>query len=102
MINRMVWNQMAYFGAGAISVIPEELGRRGFTKAFVVTDATLVEAGIAQRVLTLLDEAGVAYTLYPHVVPNPTIQNVTASAVEVRPAESAASATISTVTEHPL
>lgn len=77
MVNRMVWNQMAYFGAGAIGVIPEELDRRGFTKALVVTDPGLVDAGVVQRVLTLLDEAGFPYELYPHVVPNPTIQNVT-------------------------
>ena len=28
MVNRMIWNQTAYFGAGAVGVIPEELARR--------------------------------------------------------------------------
>ncbi|HKP07799.1 MAG TPA: hypothetical protein VJU58_11165 [Microbacterium sp.] len=37
-VNRMVWNQMADFGPGSITVIPDELARRGYTKAFIVTD----------------------------------------------------------------
>lgn len=76
MVNRMVWNQMAYFGAGAIAAIPDELARRRFTRAFVVTDPGLVSSGTAAKVTRLLDAVGFAYTLYSDVVPNPTIQNV--------------------------
>ncbi|WP_084101311.1 lactaldehyde reductase [Demequina sp. NBRC 110051] len=78
MVQRMIWNQTAYFGAGAISVIPDELARRGFTKAFVVTDAVLVETGVTAKVTGLLDEAGIGYDVYDHVVPNPPIENVQA------------------------
>lgn len=46
MIHRMVWNQTAYFGQGAIEVIPEELAKRGFTKAFVVSDPVLIDSGV--------------------------------------------------------
>ena len=45
MVKRMVLNETSYFGAGAIEVIPEEMTRRGFSKAFVVTDKDLVAAG---------------------------------------------------------
>ncbi|WP_297082348.1 lactaldehyde reductase [uncultured Demequina sp.] len=76
MAYRMIWNQTAYFGAGSISVIPEELSRRGFTKAFVVTDPVLIETGVAGRVTALLDDAGFAYQLHSDVVPNPPIENV--------------------------
>jgi lactaldehyde reductase len=75
-INRMVWNQMAYFGPGAITVIPDEIARRGYTKALVVTDPGLVAAGTVDRVTALLDAAGFAYDVYSDVVPNPTIENV--------------------------
>lgn len=76
MPHRMIWNQTAHFGAGSVSVIPEELARRGFTKALVVTDAGLVSAGIAERVTSLLDEAGFPYAVFADVQPNPTIENV--------------------------
>jgi lactaldehyde reductase len=35
----MIWNQTAYFGAGAVSVVPGELRSRGFAKALVVSTA---------------------------------------------------------------
>ena len=75
-INRMVWNQTAYFGPGSISVIPGELARRGYAKALVVTDPGLVSAGTVDKVTSLLDEAGFPYDVYSEVVPNPTIENV--------------------------
>lgn len=78
MVQRMIWNQTAYFGAGAIEVIPDELRRRGFTKAFVVTDRALVESGVAGRVTRLLDDAGLPYDVYDAVRPNPPIEDVQA------------------------
>jgi lactaldehyde reductase len=72
----MIWNQTAYFGAGCIEVIPDELARRGFTKAVVVSDGVLVETGVTGRVTALLDGAGVPYEVYSDVLPNPPIENV--------------------------
>ena len=74
----MIWNQTAHFGAGAISVIPDEIASRGFTKAFVVTDAVLVQAGVTSRVTDLLDAVGFAYEVYSDVTPNPPIEAVQA------------------------
>lgn len=76
MVQRMIWNQTAYFGPGAISVIPEELARRGFSKAFVVSDKVLIETGVTTKVTALLEEAGFPYEVYSNVVPNPPIENV--------------------------
>ncbi|MEP7764826.1 lactaldehyde reductase [Sanguibacter sp. 25GB23B1] len=84
MAQRMIWNQTAYFGAGSIEVIPGELARRGFTKALVVSDAVLVEAGVTGRVTDLLDTAGFPYEIYSDVVPNPPIENVQAGVVAFR------------------
>ena len=78
MTYRMIWNQTAYFGPGSIEVVPGELTRRGFTKAFVVSDAVLVERGVTTRVTDLLDAAGFAYEVYSDVQPNPSIENVQA------------------------
>lgn len=76
MVQRMIWNQTAYFGPGAITVIPDELVNRGFTKAFVVSDKVLIDTGVTGRVTSLLDAAGFPYEVYSNVVPNPPIENV--------------------------
>lgn len=76
MANRIVLNTISYHGAGAIKEIPGELQRRGFKKAFVCTDPDLVKFGVSTKVTDLLDEAGIAYSVYSDIKPNPTIQNV--------------------------
>ncbi|MBP2655542.1 MAG: lactaldehyde reductase, partial [Firmicutes bacterium] len=76
MVNRIVLNETSYFGAGAISVITDEIKQRGFKKAFVVTDKDLIKFNVAQKVTKLLDAADVPYELYDNVKANPTIQNV--------------------------
>lgn len=77
MANRIVLNTISYHGAGAIQEIPGELQRRGYKKVFVCTDPDLVKFGVATKVTDLLDEAGIAYSVYSDIKPNPTIQNVT-------------------------
>ena len=76
MANRIVLNTISYHGAGAIAEIPGELQRRGYKKVFVCTDPDLVKFGVAAKVTDLLDEAGIAYSVYSDIKPNPTIQNV--------------------------
>lgn len=78
MAQRMIWNQTAYFGPGAIKEIPGELAARGFTKALVVSDQVLVDTGVTARVTDLLDAAGFPYDLFSDVAPNPPIENVKA------------------------
>ena len=78
MVQRMIWNQTAYFGPGAITVIPDELARRGFAKAFVVSDQVLIDTGVTTKVTALLDAAGFSYEVYSNVVPNPPIETVQA------------------------
>ncbi len=76
MVNRIVLNETSYFGAGAISVIPEELFKRGFHKGFVVTDKDLLKFNVAQKVTSQLEKAGFAYEIYDNVKANPTVENV--------------------------
>ncbi len=75
-IRRMVLNETSYFGQGAITVIPEEAGKRGFRKAFVTSDKDLVKFGVTQKVLAVLDGSKLPYVLYDNIKPNPTIENV--------------------------
>lgn len=73
MTQRMILNETAFFGAGAIRHLPEEVQRRGLTKALIVTDKALVAAGAVKRVTDLLDAQQLHWALYDEVVPNPTI-----------------------------
>ena len=73
---RMVLNETSYFGAGCRKEIKGELARRGYKKAFVVSDRDLVKFGVATLVTDELDEAGVAYVVFDEVKANPTIHNV--------------------------
>ncbi|MGM3224147.1 lactaldehyde reductase [Dickeya zeae] len=73
MTQRMILNETSYFGSGAIRHLTEEVQRRGFRKALVVTDKELVKYGVTGKVTGLLDKAGLPYDLYDDVIPNPTI-----------------------------
>lgn len=75
-VKRMILNETSYFGKGAIKEIVPEFQKRGFNKAVVITDKTLMELGVATKVTDLLDSAEINYAVYDEVLPNPTISNV--------------------------
>lgn len=78
MINRFVLNEVSYFGPGARKVLPQEIARLGLHKAFVATDKDLLKFGVADKVLKVLEEAGIPYTVFSDIKPNPTVANVQA------------------------
>lgn len=73
MANRMILNETSYFGAGAISEIVNEVKKRAFKKALVVTDPDLIKFNVAQNVTSLLENAGQAYEIFSEVKANPTV-----------------------------
>ena len=73
---KFVLNETSYFGNGAREVLAEEILKRGFKKVFLVSDKSLVEAGVAAKVEEELKKANIEYTLYSEIKPNPTIKNV--------------------------
>ena len=94
MANRIVLNTISYHGAGAIKEIPGELARRGYKKVFVCTDPDLVKFGVSAKVTDLLDEAGIAYSIYSDIKPNPTIKNVVDGVESFKAAEADSIVTI--------
>ena len=76
MANRMILNETSYFGWGSREVLIDEIKRRKFKRALVVTDETLLKVGVADKVISLLEENGILYDLFSDVKPNPTIANV--------------------------
>ena len=63
-------------GSDAISRIPELLRSSGVKKTLVVTDPGLMAAGVAPRVMEVLEHAELPYALYDQVEPNPTVDTV--------------------------
>ena len=78
MINRFILNEVSYFGPGAREVLPQEISRMGFKKAFVATDKDLIKFGVADKVLKVLENAGIPYEVFSEIKPNPTVSNVKA------------------------
>jgi lactaldehyde reductase len=73
MTYRMILNETSYFGAGSISHLIDEVKKRHFKKALIVTDKDLIKFKIATKVTDLLDKFGLNYDVFDEVIPNPTI-----------------------------
>ena len=78
MVQRFILNEVSYFGPGAREVLPKEISRLGYKKAFVATDKDLIKFGVADKVLQVLDAAGIPYEVFSDIKPNPTVANVKA------------------------
>jgi len=75
-INRIILNETSYFGAGSRAVLADEIKKRGFKKAFVVTDNDLVKFGVAAQVTSVLEKAGIPFQIFSDVKQNPTVKQV--------------------------
>lgn len=78
MAYRMILNETSYFGAGSRRVIAEEVAKRGYKKALIVTDKDLIKFGVADQVIAVLKDANIPYEIFDEVKPNPTVKNVKA------------------------
>ena len=76
MSERFILNETSYFGRGSRINLANEIKSRGFHKVLVVTDKTLYECGVTNKVTKILDNSGIAYNIYSEVKPNPTVSNV--------------------------
>lgn len=67
-----------FFGRGAVKVTGERCKILGGKKALIVTDSFLrsLPGGPVEKVTESLDEAGISYTFYDKVEPNPKDTNV--------------------------
>ena len=74
---RFMLNETSYFGKGAREELAGEINKRGFKKVFLVSDKSLVDAGVTAKIETVLKHANIKYDLYDEIKPNPTIKNVT-------------------------
>lgn len=63
-------------GDGALQYVPQILRANGVTHPLLVTDKQIVKLGLLQGLLDALAKAGMAYSVYDRVSPNPTSDNV--------------------------
>ena len=76
MAYRMILNETSYFGAGCRESIAVEAARRGFKKAFFVTDKDLIRFKVADKVIEVFEKNNIPYEVFSDVKANPTIANV--------------------------
>ena len=72
----MILNETSYFGAGCRETIAVEAARRGFKKAFFVTDRDLIRFKVADKVIEVFEKNSIPYELFSDVKANLTITNV--------------------------
>jgi len=64
------------FGAGIIKQLPAEVQKDGINNVLVVSDPGVVKAGLPVEMFNLLTEAGIKFTLFDQVEPNPSVETV--------------------------
>ncbi len=63
-------------GPGSISKMPEFMKAKGANNVLVVTDNGLVKLGLPNGMLKAMEEAGIKYTVFSDIQPNPTSDDV--------------------------
>lgn len=76
MASRIILNETSYFGWGSREVLIDEIKKRKFKRALLVTDENLLKVGVTDKVIKLLEENNVVFDVFSDVKPNPTIANV--------------------------
>ncbi len=61
-------------GGGALADLPDLLARLGLARPLVVSDPYIAGCGILDRATSLLDEAGIPWSVFSDTVPDPTTE----------------------------
>ena len=77
-MNRFILNETSYHGKGALAAVADEAKGRGFKKALLCSDPDLIKFNVTKKVTDVLDGAGLAYSVFSQIKPNPTISDVQA------------------------
>lgn len=65
-------------GAGCIKELPKQILAKGVKNVLLVTDNGLRKLGVPDGLTAAMDEAGLKYTIFSELQPNPTDENVEA------------------------
>lgn len=75
-INEYFMTPISILGTDCIERITGYIKPMMFRKALIVSDKILVDSGLIDKLLTLLDSDGIFYIIYKDVSPNPTVAQV--------------------------
>ncbi len=78
MANVMSFPTRIVHGRGAIKELPRELKRVGATNVLIVSDQGILQAGLLRLVTPLLEQAGIKFSVFAELDPNPTEKNALA------------------------
>ncbi len=78
MIGNWSYPNTIRFGAGRIAELPEACAAAGIKRPLLVTDRGLAQLDITERVLKILQSAGLGRSLFAEVDPNPSDMNLEA------------------------
>lgn len=74
-----IWPGQVYFGFGTAGRVGAEAKAEGASNVFVLADPGVVAAGLLDPITSSLKDAGLAYSVYDQVVPNPDTGSVDAA-----------------------
>ncbi len=66
------------FGINALSSIVEEVRKLSGQNVFIITDQGVVQAGLLEKLLELLEKGKIGYTIFDQVEAEPSIENLLA------------------------
>lgn len=71
-------------GAGSLTLITEEINRLNGNHVMIVTDQGLVQTGIIDRLENILNDAGIGYSRFDQVEPDPRLQTAMDAADHIK------------------
>jgi alcohol dehydrogenase class IV len=74
-------------GGGALAELPDALRQLGLSRPFIVTDPFLASSGLLDRLLGVLNEAGMTSAVFAETVSDPTTASIDAALAAMRPDE---------------
>lgn len=72
------------FGAGKINELMKAIRAEHATRAMIVTDKSLRELGMIDKICQILTENGIGYAVFDDFTPNPSVLSVDACAAQIR------------------
>lgn len=75
-IHEYFMTPISILGTDCIERITDYIKPMLFRKALIVSDSILVDSGLIDKLLTLLETQGIFYVVYKDVAPNPTVPQV--------------------------
>lgn len=75
-MNKFIFNESCYFGAGSINEIVGVMENRHLSKPFVITDNNLIEVGVFQKVTGVLIRHDIDYYMFSDVGEEPSVKDI--------------------------